>query len=99
MRTHGYGLKRLCRREIMPDLKLTQHDIHRMFGTIDDHRVLEIIALGPSAADLEVALAYLSDMSDVMGEERQPLAGTAAGVYEIIIRDEALEEETTLHRV
>ena len=73
----------------------THADILRMFGTINDHKVLEILALHPSLKDLEVALAYLENMTDVMGVERQPLAGNAARIYEIVIRDEYFEEEET----
>lgn len=71
---------------------LTRKDITRMFGTIDDHRAVEILDLNPSPADLEVTLAYLADMSDIMGEERQPLTGIASDIYEIVTRDEPLEE-------
>ena len=59
----------------------TVAEILRMFGTIDDHKALEILALSPSLEDLEVAMAYLSDMTDVMGEKRQPLSGNAAEIY------------------
>jgi len=60
---------------------------------MDDHRALEILELQPTFGDLEVALAYLNNMSDVMGEERLPLSGTAAGVYEIITRDEPFDDD------
>ena len=71
----------------------THSDFLRMFGTIDDHRALESIGSEPSFDELEVAMAYLADMTDVMGEERQPLFRNAAEIYEIVIRDESFEEE------
>jgi hypothetical protein len=75
----------------------TETSIHsellNLFGPLDAHRALEIMELHPSLADLEVASAYFSGMSDVMGEERLPLAGIAARIYEIVSRDEALLEE------
>lgn len=77
----------------MQQKQLNRHDIVRMFGTIDDHRALEILDLRPSSGDLEVALAYLADMSDVMGKERKPLTGKAADIYEIVIRDEPVEDD------
>jgi len=77
----------------MQNKRPNRHDIHRMFGTLDDHRALEILDLQPSSSDLEVALAYLAEMSDVMGEERLPLSGTAADIYEIVTRDEPFEED------
>ena len=74
-------------------IALHRKDIRRMFGSIDDHRVLEILEMEPTLKDLEVANAYLADMSDVMGEERNPLDGKAAGIYEIVTRDEPLEDD------
>ena len=71
----------------------TRKDIQRILGKIDDHRVTEIIDLDPSLEELEVAMAYLADMTDVMGEERQPLSGIAAEIYEIVIRGEPSGEE------
>lgn len=70
---------------------VTHADILRMFGPIDDHRAMEIMKLNPSWQELEVTLAYLADMTDVMGEERMPLSGRAAGIYDIVTRDEPLE--------
>jgi hypothetical protein len=71
----------------------TRADITRIFGPIDDHKVLQIMDLDPALEELEIALAYLENMTDVMAEERQPLAGKAAEIYEIVIRDEFFEEE------
>jgi hypothetical protein len=68
-------------------------EVLRLFGPIDDHRVLEIIDLHPSSIDLEIAGAYLADLTDVMGKERQPLSGGAAIIYEIVTRDESFPEE------
>jgi len=82
----------------MADKRPTHADIRRIFGTIDDHKALEILNLDPTMEELEVTLAYLADMTDVMGEERQPLSGTTARVYEIVIRDEFFEDEETGRR-
>jgi len=75
----------------MASKSITHADIRRMFGSIDDHRALEILGLNPSREELEVTMAYLADMSDVMGEERQPLTGCAADIYDIVTRDETFE--------
>ena len=68
-------------------------EILHLFGQIEDHKVLEIIALKPAREELEVAALYCAGMSDVMGEERQPLTGKAARIYEIVRQDELLPEE------
>jgi hypothetical protein len=46
-----------------------------------------------SPVELEIAAAYFAGMTDVMGEERQPLSGNVAKIYEIVSRDEPLLEE------
>ena len=43
--------------------------------------------------EIEEAVAYATGEDDIMGEERIPLIGRAAEVYEIITADEAVEEE------
>lgn len=68
-------------------------DIQHLFGPIEDHLTQEILDLDPTIAELEVAAAYAAGMTDVMGEERTPLAGNAARIYEIVSRVEALEED------
>ena len=68
-------------------------EIIHLFGPIDDHRSVEIMDLQPSRIDLEIAAAYIAGMTDVMGEERQPLTGNAGRIYEILSRDDPLLEE------
>ena len=69
-------------------------EIIHLFGPLEDHSVVEIMGLRPTGPDLEIAAAYFAGMTDVMGEERQPLSGIAAKVYEIVSLDpEFLEEE------
>jgi len=77
----------------MASKPVTHAEILRMFGPIDDHRAVEIMGLNPSREELEVAMAYLADMTDIMGEERQPLSGRPAAIYEIVTRDETFEIE------
>jgi len=71
----------------------TYSDIVHLFGPIEDHLAREILDLQPTPAELEVVAAFQAGMTDVLGEERVPLAGNAARIYEIVRRDEALLEE------
>ena len=68
-------------------------EILHLFGAMEDHKAVEIIDLQPSPAELEVAAAYVAGMSDIMGKSRQPLAGKAAQIYDIVRRDEFLPDE------
>ena len=71
----------------------TRTDIQHFFGPIEDHLAAEILQLDPTLAELEIAAAYAAGMTDVLGEERTPLTGNAARIYDIVSRDEAMEEE------
>jgi hypothetical protein len=71
----------------------THSDILHLFGPIADHLAREILDLQPSADELEVAAAYMAGLTDVMGEVRAPLTGKAARIFEIVSRDELLDEE------
>ena len=68
-------------------------EILRLFGTIDDHRVEEIIELNPSLAELEVTAAYVAGINDVMGKEHLPLSGKSAKIYEIVTWDTVPDED------
>jgi hypothetical protein len=68
-------------------------EILHLFGPIDDHKAVEIMDLQPSPVELEIAAAYFAGMTDVMGEERHPLSGNVAEIYEIVSQDEPLLEE------
>ncbi len=73
-------------------------DVVRMFGDIEDHKIVEILATGASASELEEAAAYLVREDDVMGELRRPLTGRAARVYEIVHREPDEVDEDSARR-
>jgi hypothetical protein len=68
-------------------------DIVHLFGPISDHLSKEILDLEPSPAELEVAAAYAAGMTDVLGEARAPLTGKAALIYDIVSREDLLEDD------
>ena len=67
------------------------NSITKMCGQLPDWKILAIEKSGASLRDLEVALAWAADESDVMGEARLPLTGTALAVYEILTAGEDLD--------
>jgi len=70
------------------------HDmIVEMVGEIGNAKIAAILAAGPTIEDLEEAVAWAAGESDVMGEERLPLAGVAARVCEILTADEDYNDE------
>jgi hypothetical protein len=65
-------------------------DVRRILGQLDDARVLAILALQPTIADVERASLWLSGDSDIFGPG-QPLERVAGDIVAILTADE--EEE------
>ena len=66
----------------------TRDDVLHLCGDLDDETIVAILALEPSHEDLEEVAAWLAGESDLMGEERLPLAGRAGRIYELIAPEE-----------
>ena len=62
--------------------------IRRLCGNLLDGQVEAILALRPSIGQVEEAVAWASGLDDVMGEERKPLSGVTAAIYDILRPDE-----------
>jgi hypothetical protein len=72
---------------------LTPQDVRDIVGDLDDAKVAAILATGANAEQLEEAMAWASDESDVMGELERPLAGVVARLYEILMTGEEFPED------
>ena len=68
-------------------------EIRRRCGEILDRQVEAILETGATTEDLAAALAWASGQDDVMGEERRPLTGVAAQVYDILAPGDELDDE------
>lgn len=71
----------------------TYNELVRLVGELEPVRLAAIERLQATVAEVEEAVAFAAGEDDVMGEERIPLSGRAAQVYEIITAEEAFEEE------
>jgi hypothetical protein len=60
------------------------HAIRAIVGDIEAAKLEAILATGASAAEIEQALAWAADETDVMGDLERPLSGPVAAVYEIL---------------
>ena len=65
----------------------TFEDIIAILGEIDQDKVLAIIDLRPTMAELETASLWLSGDDDVFGAG-EPLKGNAAAIVSILTADE-----------
>ncbi len=63
-------------------------ELKAILGDIDDAKVIEIIELKPTLAELEEAAVWATGDGDVLAKGGRPLAGTVAAVLEILTADD-----------
>jgi len=72
-----------------PGRPATHEDVKEILGDLDERKMLPILALRPTIADLEEALVWLSGDLDVF--EPRPLKGIASQIVTVLTENE--EEE------
>lgn len=72
---------------------LTHDQILRVAGDISDAKVAAIEATRATLEELEEAVAWAVGESDVMGDQRRPLAGRISDLYDILTADEDYGDE------
>jgi len=72
---------------------LTRAEIVGVCGDILDWKIKAIIESGATLPELETAAAWAAGADEVLGEEREPLTGATAAVYDILTADEEFDEE------
>jgi hypothetical protein len=70
----------------------TRADVLRFVRDVDERKVLEILALHPTVAEIEQAALWAAGDGDVLARSGHPLSGTAAQVFDILTADEEEEE-------
>ena len=69
-------------------------DIRRLAGPLDDDVVKDILRIGASLEELEIAARYARGEGDLVDRAGHPLSGRAAQIYEILNAvEETLAEE------
>jgi hypothetical protein len=76
-----------------PTAELTHDEVRRLCGDIVDWKLSAIIATGASLEEIEECVAWISGLDDVMGEERKPLTGKVAEIYDILTSDDEWGDE------
>ncbi len=65
----------------------TADDIRRILGTLDEEKLLDIVALRPTIVDVEEASVWLAGDSDIFGAG-QPLKPVAGEIVAVLTADE-----------
>jgi hypothetical protein len=71
----------------------TADDIRRILGSLDNEKLVDILALRPSIKDVEEASLWIAGDADVFGAG-EPLKATAGRIVEILSADEEDEPRT-----
>lgn len=69
-------------------MPITQEDLKAVLGDIDNDKVLQILALDPTPAELEEAAIWAVGDGDVLAKSGKPLTGKAAEILDILTADE-----------
>lgn len=68
--------------------RATRADLHSILGDLDDGKVIEILALKPTVADVEEAAIYATGNGDVLAKSGHPCSDVAADIIDILTADE-----------
>lgn len=67
-------------------------DFHRILGSLEDPKIIDILELKPTVEDLEQAAMCVAGDHDVLAKDGHPVSSVAARVAEIIAADEEDDE-------
>ncbi len=66
---------------------ISQDEVRRLLGYLDDEKVAEILKLRPSLPEIEQAAVCLGGQKDVLAKSGHHLPTTAARILEIVLSD------------
>lgn len=59
-------------------------EVRALVGDLEAAKLEAILATGATAAEVEQALAWAADATDVMGDLERPLSGPVAAVFDVL---------------
>jgi len=74
-------------------------DFHRILGSLEDPRILEILDLNPTVEDLEQAAICVAGDHDVLARNGRRVSRVAERVVEIITAEEDDEAPPTVREI
>jgi hypothetical protein len=67
---------------------VSRNDMTRLFGDVEDAKLIDILALKPTLAEVEEAALWVAGDGDVLAKSGRPLAGVVANIVDILTADE-----------
>lgn len=74
-----------------PRTPVDADQIRAILGNIDEEKIMAILHLQPTIAEVEEAAVWAAGDGDVLAKEGRPLSSTAAAIVDVLTADE--EEE------
>lgn len=75
-------------------MTVTREDLKAVLGDLDDDRVLAILALNPTPAELEQATVWAAGDGDILSKRGRPQDKIIAEIVDILTADEDEPEIT-----
>ena len=69
-----------------------REDVKHILGDLDEAKIIQILELNPSLADLEEAAARATGDADILAKGGHSPSGIATAIVEIVVADEEEEE-------
>ena len=73
----------------------TRADFHRILGSLDDPKIIDILELNPTVSDLEQAAICVAGDQDTLAKSGHRVSSVAVRVAEIIVAAEEEEDDST----
>jgi hypothetical protein len=67
---------------------ISMDELRAIAGTLDDEKVIDILNLQPTPAELEQAVIWASGDGDLLAQGGHPMTGKVAEIVEILTADE-----------
>jgi hypothetical protein len=72
---------------------ISHDEVVSVCGDILDWKIKAIVDTGATLTDVEAACAWAVGADEALGEERQPLSGVTAQVYDILIAGQEFTDD------
>jgi hypothetical protein len=77
-----------ARSSAAPPGVLGSEELKSILGEVDDAKLIEILKLQPTLAELEEAAIWATGNGDILAKGGRPMTGTVAAIVEILTADE-----------
>jgi hypothetical protein len=67
---------------------ISRDELHAIAGNLDDEKIIDILNLQPTSAEMEQAVLWATGDGDLLAKSGHPLSAKVAEIVEILTADE-----------